>query len=135
MKKHSTFALVVLLALTFTAAAVAQPRTIAKANIPFTFFVHERSFAPGEYKVRQLGSSVLRIENAVSGNGITEVVSIAIAGEGSGKLVFHRYGDHYFLAAIVAPAGSYGVELPKSAAEREAHAAQRNPARVMVAMK
>ena len=35
------------------------------------------------------------------------------------KLIFHRYGNRYFLAQIWSAGSSRGRELPKSAKERE----------------
>jgi hypothetical protein len=41
------------------------------------------------------------------------------APEGSGRMVFHRYGNIYFLSEVWAPGQDTGQELTSSRAEKE----------------
>ena len=117
MKKIS-FAVIAILTL-FASSVLAQDRVIARATVPFSFSVHDKTFAAGTYDVRQLGAGVLRMENKKTWEGVTIIAAPAVSGEASAKLVFRQYGAQRFLSAIVAPAGAYGAELSTSNMERE----------------
>lgn len=95
------------------------------ANIPFDFSVADQKFSAGEYWISRAqlsqGDTILQIRST---DGRTNAVGLTIptgsrrpADEGS--LVFHRYGNEYFLSQVWAEGSSTGRELPKSHAERE----------------
>jgi hypothetical protein len=119
MKKLSISIVMVLVVSLLSVTAAAQNKMPAKANIPFSFTVHNQTLQAGTYMVRPISANVIRIEEAGTQRGVTLLAHPSVEGQGAGKLVFHRYGSRAFLRAVVAPAGAYGVELPQSSAEAE----------------
>ena len=117
--KNQLFALVGLGLLLATASASAQTVPL-KANIPFNFIVNKAELPAGEYTLQSLGTAML-IRSMDS--QITKLVlPNACASQQpsqSTKLIFHRYGDRYFLAQIWAAGANRGRELPKSSRKTE----------------
>lgn len=91
-----------------------------RAQVPFDFHVGERLVGAGAYTVKSLTADeqVLRISGdkgsaATTTNSGTEKGN----GEGRARLIFHKYGDQYFLAAVWG-ADSTGRTLSESKRER-----------------
>jgi hypothetical protein len=122
MKKHmciGALALSVLVSLA-TLPAAAKSVNGMRAQIPFDFHVGDRLVSAGDYTVKALTNDemVLRI------SGGREAVNTTTSsgrdkgnGEGRARLVFHKYGDQYFLAAIWG-SDSDGRTLTESKRER-----------------
>jgi hypothetical protein len=95
------------------------------ANIPFDFSVSGEKLPAGKYWIKRAplgnGDTLVQISSADGEENITRltipVFTINPAKEG--MLVFHRYGDEYFLSEIWPLGGLTGRELPKSRAERK----------------
>ena len=132
MKKHfsQTIIKISVLAMTLMVLAVgsAQGQSLAsklKVNIPFDFIVADKKLPAGEYSIgrAQIGSgdNVLLIrstDQAANVSSLTSATQVSQPKE-KGTLVFHRYGDQYFLFQVW-PAGAYtGRVLPKSRLEIE----------------
>ena len=95
------------------------------ANIPFDFTVTDKKLPAGKYSVSraQLGNGDLVIQ-IVSENGRENVSRLTIPvvtrdPAKEGLLVFHQYGDEYFLFEIWPAGGQTGRALPRSRTERE----------------
>jgi hypothetical protein len=75
---------------------------------------------PGRYVVTKAANGVLRIHDTEVANNqmFLAVHSIESKTPNEAKLVFHRYGDTYFLAEVW-NGNDIGKELPKSKAEKE----------------
>lgn len=96
-----------------------------RANIPFDFNISEKKLPAGEYSVgrainhsddllvsisdREGRSKAIRLSNAV----------VRSRPNGKGLLVFHRYGDQYFLFQVWPAGATVGREFQKSKSERE----------------
>jgi hypothetical protein len=106
----------------------AQSELRLKVNIPFEFSVGNEALPAGEYTVRQLYPDVLVIENA--DGSATEIFSTigarASKAPDESSLVFHRYGDEYFLSTIWMTGNNIGREIFQSRAEREGIRARSN---------
>jgi hypothetical protein len=96
-----------------------------RANIPFDFTVGEEKLPAGEYSIgrarQDSGDTVLAISSVDRpGNAfpITSAVQ-TLEPKGTGTLVFHRYGDEYFLFQVWAAGANTGRVIPKSRGERE----------------
>ncbi len=92
-------------------------------NIPFAFTAGQMTLPAGEYRVQDLraGSTVLLIQRT-DRSAATLVTSFATSANrrrDQTKLIFHRYGNHYFLAQVWIEGSSRGREIPKSAKEKE----------------
>ena len=113
---------VITMALLAASAAMAQghPGDVL-VNVPFTFVVGSHHMQPGRYVVMTAADGALRIyDTEVSDNQLLLAVhSIQSNTPNDAKLVFHRYGDSYFLAEVWNGNNDIGKELPKSKAEKE----------------
>lgn len=96
-----------------------------KADIPFAFNVNGTSLSAGTYLIRTDGggSHLLTLHNREDGNTI---MTLGWAGDATGVkdnvLVFHRYGDKYFLSQIRTADSSMNYSFPATKAEKQARA-------------
>jgi len=92
------------------------------ANIPFQFSVGEKTLPAGQYRVTCMnsgyGAGVIHLSNS---NGAVGATAASVTGKAKdhARLVFHRYGDRYFLVQAWAAGEELGLEITKSRAERE----------------
>jgi hypothetical protein len=105
-------------------AAPASAKSVdgLRALIPFDFHVGDRLVPAGEYAVKAMSDNevAIRIRSADGREGATVLTSAKQAGLNSGaspRLVFHKYGDEYFLAAVWGT-DENGRALPESERER-----------------
>jgi hypothetical protein len=117
MKKISFAIACIVILSAFTVSAAAQQ--LAKADVPFSFSVHEKTFPAGIYEVRYLGGSFVRLQDAKSGIGVTLMAPSAIRESANMHLMFRQYGDRVFLASMTDKTLHYEADFPKSNAERE----------------
>lgn len=112
----------VVFALLVVASAYAQSGTLY-VSIPFQFMVGSTNFEPGEYTLDRvaLASGMLLIQTADCRNSAIAITIPARSGnsDSKSKLIFHRHGDHYFLAEVWKAGNDVGRQLLKSRAERE----------------
>ncbi len=123
LKRFTMLALLGTLALATAVASKAQSAdTQIVADIPFQFTVGDRAMPSGKYAVQATSShrKMLLIQSAdakCSAIGLTNSIGSAKANERA-KLVFHRYGERYFLAEVWSGGSDTGRELWKSRQER-----------------
>ena len=125
MRKQLTkgFAMLMLvMALAFATAVVSAngQSLTTKANVPFDFIVGDKTMPAGDYSVRSMNSSgdALKIGCESSNQAAVRLTIPASGTSKSSKLVFHRYGQRYFLAEVWSDGGAQGRELAKSKQER-----------------
>ena len=122
MKKQvfTTAVMASLLVTLVVISAYAGASAKAVATIPFAFTAGRLTAPAGAYTLAETTlPGILKLQNA---QGSTKFISIQCAADvekpAKVRLVFHRYGDRYFLARV-----SYGewggYILPMSPAERE----------------
>jgi hypothetical protein len=111
-----------IIALALTTAAVANGQGNMRAQIPFDFSIANKDFRAGEYHVRRMNDAG---DAVLIGSADARAQLVVLTGRAGSaredentqsKLVFHRYGNQYFLSQIWTP-GS-GRELPMSKRER-----------------
>ncbi len=91
-------AIVVLAMVTAVASANGQS---LKANIPFEFAVGDLSLPAGAYTVNAIASDrVLRIRGVQTPDSAMRLTMGVEGKSKQARLVFHRYGDRYFLAEV-----------------------------------
>ncbi len=95
-----------------------------RANIPFDFVIGTKTLPQGTYTVKLLETSQnVLVVRGQDNNEAAVAISITVSTEdtedNSPKLIFHRYGDQYFLSQVWRGAGLVGKELLKSQQERE----------------
>jgi hypothetical protein len=123
MKRLIGFLSVATLAVVLAAPLPAQEFRVT-ATVPFEFMVSGRSMPAGDYMVQRAGSIASGAIQVSGANG--SVVALAqSAGVGQNEkpgqalLIFHRYGDQYFLSRISDGNRDTGVEIPTSSTEKE----------------
>jgi hypothetical protein len=121
MKRQGAYLTVLLTALLTPAAAVGQTDPgVLKAHIQFSFVVAGRTLPPGRYVLSTLGEQTVRVASAHNRSAFVMTSRVdARAPGGSGKLVFHRYQDMYFLAEVWRAGSSQGKQVFKSPVEED----------------
>lgn len=94
------------------------------ANIPFDFSVGNEKLTAGKYSFRRAQPSAGDMIVQITGDGhsiITRstVPVLTFNPREKSVLIFHRYGDQYFLVQVWPAGATTGRELIKSRAERE----------------
>ncbi|HEX4156342.1 MAG TPA: hypothetical protein VHY48_12075 [Acidobacteriaceae bacterium] len=105
--------------------------TAVTANIPFAFQIGSSHYAAGKYTVKMLSAHLLTVQGD-SGSGMMVVISDSTNHpSATSKLVFHHYGNQYFLSELRIGGDPEFVKSPASKAERRARleqeASNRNP--------
>ena len=123
MKRNIAIALVGLASLLTTGAAFAQ--NSAQGYVPFAFSVSNTTVPAGHYRIAVNSAQSLLIRNLdeLKLTVFSPIAAGAQAKDSSCKLVFHKYGDRYFLNQVLCPSNAISVDLP--ATRREKHAEQR----------
>ena len=125
MKKQAIKAFVLLsLLLPLSAIYVyGQGRTlIREAKIPFDFSVGDKTFPAGVYSVTRVNQEkiMLRLSSEDGGEAIN-IVTIPVQAKEypkTGKLIFRRYEETYFLSQVWESDEIQGRQLVKSRTER-----------------
>ncbi len=119
--KRTIAAIALLVASCFvTAGVLAQG---VKATIPFDFTVSNNAVPAGTYTITPSSTNDTLLDIA---NLQKKVRILSMAQDNAGKtgrdnvLVFHRYGDQYFLSEIRSETASMNLYLPPSKAEKRA---------------
>ena len=94
-----------------------------KVDVPFDFSDGQRMYPAGKYTIRPVGVNTNPAIRIAGDDGKTSGMFLAGVGEtiqprNETALIFHRYGDQYFLFQIWTAGETTGVEIPKSSAER-----------------
>ncbi len=114
-----------LLTLLIAGTAQAQlPGSVIRASIPFDFIVRGKMLPSGNYEITRINDQPigLMIQNINHRRDEmafqTEPVYVSRSPR-KDVLVFHRYGDRYFLSEVVTAGEETGRELVASRAERQ----------------
>ncbi|MEP6741788.1 MAG: hypothetical protein ABJB61_04760 [bacterium] len=125
--KRQAFGTLAMLSLLIVMTAVsvrAQSERSKVTNISFSFIVGQKTLPAGEYTVepnRRDSDNVWLVQSSdgrVSALFTTMPVRASETPE-KAKLVFHKYGDQYFLSQIWTAGDIGGRELPMPRPERE----------------
>jgi hypothetical protein len=122
--RASIFAAVVTLAPLSPASHAQDAGMIAQVKVPFAFNTASQHFAPGLYRIRTANEHILVIQGASSSHFAMVRAEDNAQTVKTGKAVFHRYGDQYFLNEITVPGTSRHLHLRPSKAEIELRIAQ-----------
>jgi hypothetical protein len=101
----------------------AQTPIDLKANVPFVFTVGDKTLPPGDYTIQRALQDSKTVQLIRSTDGKVSMMFGTTEADQNGKdseprLIFHRYGNQYFLSQIWVSADS-GRELGKSRREKE----------------
>ena len=104
---------------------IGLPNTYAQngvtATVPFAFTVGGNDMPAGTYTISSVSDSVIAIRDRDSRTGVLSLVRPEWAGssDGTPKLVFHKYGNKYFLSQVSRGFSNALMQLPTSKPERE----------------
>ncbi len=122
MNRILAIALVLASTLATAAKSSAQDHRIT-ATVPFNFTVGNRTLPAGTYIIGSTSNSpdVLAMRNREKGVSIlTMGVPDESNPERANVLVFHKYGDQYFLSKIRAEGASMNIDFTVTKAEKRA---------------
>jgi hypothetical protein len=105
------------------AQAQMMPGTTMHVVVPFDFIVREKILPAGRYEIKRLNDStellVVRNINDRHDQVVIDTESVEPrAIPNNSEVVFHRYGDSYFLSEVLTAGEQTGEELAPSRAER-----------------
>ena len=112
-----------LLALMSVTAFAQLPGAPIRANIPFDFTVRGRTLPAGLYEISRItdepgGLEIANIDHR-SEHALIETEPVQQSKiPKRGEVVFHRYGDTYFLYEVWTPGMETGREIERSRSER-----------------
>jgi hypothetical protein len=144
MKYNNVYGALLILALALIVSVpMSQAQARARASVPFDFSLEQQSMPAGAYEISSLSDNVLVVRNLDTREARLLIASMRVqASEGSdaphAKLVFHKYGDQYFLCQIWGGQSRIGIALPESKREKEVQMASSTatqPELVVIAMK
>jgi hypothetical protein len=104
--------------------ARAQSSTPLIAKIPFDFNAGEKTYPAGEYRIASGPSQFVIHIRSTGGQHGGFVMTMPVGANvnrpaGEGRLLFHRYGDKYFLSEVWGSGETTGRELRKTREEVE----------------
>jgi hypothetical protein len=123
MKNLTAIALFVAAGFVTAGSALAQDHKVT-ANVPFNFTVDGRTLPAGNYTIGNDANSPRMLTIADRKDGVA-IMAITIPDSGyaaDNKLVFHRYGNQYFLSEVRTTSGAMTCHLPTSKQEKWAKA-------------
>jgi len=97
-----------------------------RANVPFDFTLGDKKFSAGDYYIIRArtnsGDLVLRVSSVTGNRGAFQLTSglRTSAPKKSDTLIFHQYGDQYFLSEVWPAGANAGRMFFESRDEREA---------------
>ena len=119
MKRFAAIALVVLAGACTAGTLQAQSHEV-RANVPFEFAVGNKVLPAGHYTFFTEPNNTIVVRDT---DYQTTVLSRTQDGgtlrSYSSRLVFDKFGDHYFLREIRCPSIAVNVELPPSKLEKQ----------------
>ena len=124
MKKNAIKTLAILGFLCmFTAAPAYSQTQQLTTNIPFPFIADGKSLPAGTYRIDRIrknsaGVLVLQEQNSFETAVVFTMPVQSTVMQEEAKLVFHRYGEEYFLTQIWSAGRNIGYELSESNTKR-----------------
>ncbi len=106
-----------------TTGAFAQ--SIVEADVPFAFKAGVTQLPPGHYQIKEDHvREFITIRNVVTAAIVVASVQQNTPSDAGSRLVFHHFGDQYFLAEIRGGMNSLDMTLPVTKQERQLQSLQ-----------
>lgn len=129
MKTNRILIVVITMALALTAANAAAQTINLRSDVPFDFAAGKVMLKSGHCSIQTISGNIVQVRDADNQSVAAMLIADDTRSAHDSKLVFHRYGDQYFLARIETPDLSYKV--PVTNRERKL-AMQASPQQVAV---
>jgi len=119
--KRNRFGILTTLALALLISVPLSAQTIAKANVPFDFTVGQTRMPAGTYEFSPISHGAILIRDSKTAKSVLSLFNTEEPkrADSTPKLVFHRYGDKYFLSQVSRGNGGAVLRLPTSKLEEE----------------
>lgn len=119
--KRNLFGMLTTSTLALLISVPLSAQTIAKATVPFDFTVGRAHLPAGTYEISPLAQAVILIRDSRTTKSVLTYFNSKepSRGDSTPKLVFHRYGDKYFLSQVSRGNGGAVMQLPTSKLEQE----------------
>jgi hypothetical protein len=124
-KLYSTFAMLSLLLMLAVVSVQAQSDGKLEVNIPFEFQIGSHMLPAGEYSIKRLTQNTMLVQSTDGQQSAIALAPGTVQANNNEKaarekLVFHQYGNQFFLSQVWIVRGSDGRVLNQSKAERQA---------------
>jgi hypothetical protein len=117
MKRITAIALLAIASFAMAGNSFAQSNGV-RANVPFDFTVSNKLLPAGTYTIHRASSGLIEIRNHDKPIAVLTIGNQdGNTSPNGGKLVFHKYGDQYFLSEILSDWATMNVSVPRSKAE------------------
>jgi hypothetical protein len=106
-------------------------------HVPFAFTVENSTFAAGGYEITQPAHLILELRNVNSQAAAFQRVQSARSrkqADGRVRLIFHHYGNEYFLAAVSGGTSNLTYDCPVSKQEKRLADASPRPQLTVVSV-
>lgn len=118
MKRITAMVLVAIANFAMAGTSFAQSNGV-RATVPFDFTVGNELLPSGTYTFQQGSSHVIVIRNRDKPISAMSIVNQSYhKASNGGKLLFHRYGDRYFLSEVLCDQANLDVRIAPSKAEK-----------------
>ena len=118
MKRITAIALLAIANFALAGTSFAQSKLV-RANVPFDFTVGTQLLPAGTYTIKTQSSGLIVIKNQDKPLTVMTIVDQDGArSPNGGKLMFHKYGDQYFLSEILCDWAGMNVALHPSKVEK-----------------
>ena len=143
MKSNNVYGALLILALALIVSVpMTQAQARTRASVPFDFSLDQKSMPAGAYEISSASGNVLIVRNLDTRQARLVIEPMKVQASRASdaphaKLVFHKYGDQYFLAQIWDGQSNTGIAFPASKHEKELQLASvaSQPEVVVIAMK
>ena len=130
--RASVFVSTLALALVSSALPAQMPAPRARVTVPFAFQVGSTHLAAGTYILSSPQDHLLYVQGGKRSAFVISTHEWNGTPARSSKVIFHRYGNQYFLSEVWMTAETDHLACPQSKAEKEASRSQRDNERASV---
>jgi hypothetical protein len=118
MKRITAIALLAIANLAMAATSFAQSKGV-RADVPFAFTAGNQLLPAGTYTIKTESTGLIAIKNHDKPIEVFAIVDRDGAkAPNGGKLIFHKYGEKYFLSEILCSWADMNVTVPRSKTEK-----------------
>ena len=127
--KRQAYTMIAMIVLVGSMAVAARAQTSGRtqlvADIPFQFSAGNQTLPAGEYTVLAVNADssnvALKIQSRDGkSSALVQMITVTGKTQESAKLIFNRYGNHYFFAQAWVDGENGGLQAPKARSERAA---------------
>lgn len=117
------FILIAVAVVTFFTAGMLLAQNTLQATVPFDFYIGSKAMPAGTYRIapcpRHGSGHILQVQHCSEGIAAMHLTfPSGTKPETTGKLIFHRYGDEYYLSEVKGLPVSGNLMLPVSEREK-----------------